>query len=600
MHFFKGLLMEQTNARASPLACAEASVDSQFKSVALLYDDSAYVEVTQRATSVAPDAPVGLVGRQVAGREFLDAFLGHGSWTELTAVVYNQTSADSLLRFCEQHPSSRTRQRGLRVVQVDQFTESFCPNPPAPLLYSPCPPDPSFAWARQHASAGAFAMSGVTHTLCTAGAARVLCELVTAPYEPYDALICTSNSVADMVRAVTGAYIDYLRERHGGTPTLRPRLETIPLGVNPERFRPATAAERASQRAALKIADDEVAVLFVGRFAPHGKAHPFPMFHGLAEAARRTGRKTRLILAGWAAHPSLMQAYLDAARSFAPGVAISAVDGMDPAQRFAVWHAADLFTSLADSIQETFGLVVIEAMASGLPVVASDWDGYRDLVANDETGFLVPTQLVHGATANATVRLLLDGVDYDGFLAECNQTAIVDPAAAAAAYARLLNDDALRRRMGAAGRQRVLERFTWAGVIRAYEELWRDQDRERREWVARKTPVSLRSLGPPCYPAPEVSFAGYPSHLLQADVQLEATPDAGARLQTFLAHPLTHYAQEWRVADADSLRILLETAKRPAALSELDAVLRSRGISFGRGRATVAWLLKYGLLRLCW
>jgi glycosyltransferase involved in cell wall biosynthesis len=570
-----------------------------FNPIALLYDDSAYVEATQRAANVAADAPAGLVGRQVAGREFLDAFLSHGSWTELTAVVYYQASADSLLRFCEQHPSSRTQLRGLRVVRMDQFVESFCPNPPAPLLYTPCPPDPSFAWARQHAGPGAFALSGVTHTLSTAGAARVLCDIVTAPYEPYDTLICTSAAVTRMVRAVTGAYSDYLRERHGGTATLRPRLATIPLGVNPERFRPATPEERASQRAALHITNDEVAVLFVGRFAPHGKAHPFPMFHGLAEAARRTGCKTHLILAGWAAHPSLLQAYRDAARTFAPGIPISIVDGMDPAQRFAVWHAADLFTSLADSIQETFGLVVLEAMASGLPIVASDWDGYRDLVVDGETGFLVPTLMVPGATADTTVRLLLNGIDYDGFLAECNQTAIVNPAATAAAYARLFADEALRRRMGAAGRQRVLERFTWAGVIRAYEELWRDQDRERSERVAHNPPVPGPSIGPPCYPAPEVSFAGYPSHLLRQDEQLEAPPGAEAWLETLLANPLTNYASQCRLANACSLRIVLDAAKRPCALSELDAVLRKHGIKPGHGRATVAWLLKYGLLRRC-
>ena len=36
--------------------------------------------------------------------------------------------------------------------------------------------------------------------------------------------------------------------------------------------------------------------------------------------------------------------------------------------------------SLADNIQETFGLTPVEAMAAGLPCVMSDWDGYRDTV----------------------------------------------------------------------------------------------------------------------------------------------------------------------------------------------------------------------------
>ena len=42
-----------------------------------------------------------------------------------------------------------------------------------------------------------------------------------------------------------------------------------------------------------------------------------------------------------------------------------------------LWAAADVFLSLVDNIQETFGITPLEAMAAGLPVVASDWDGYR-------------------------------------------------------------------------------------------------------------------------------------------------------------------------------------------------------------------------------
>jgi hypothetical protein len=378
---------------------------------------------------------------------------------------------------------------------------------------------------------------------------------------------------------------------------LRPSLETIPLGVNPDKFRPATPAERAARRAALNIRDDAVAVLFVGRFTPHAKAHPFPMFHGVARAARETGRPVHLVLSGWAPNPSLLQAFLDGARRFAPGIPVSVVDGTGPDLRFGVWQAADVFTSFSDSIQETFGLVILEAMASGLPVVASDWDGYRDLVVDGETGFLVPTTMVGGATADATVRLLLGAVSYDGFLAECNQAVAVGPAAVAAAYARLLADPALRRRLGAAGRQRVLERFTWAGVVRAYEDLWRRQESERRAFVAAHPTSRHRPAGPPAYPAPEVSFLGYPTQLLEDGARVEAVPGAEADLGPILALPLTNYACDRRVGDEAVLRALLEETRSPRTLAELDAMLRRLDVGHGAGRATVAWMLKYGLLR---
>ncbi len=563
----------------------------------LLYDDSGYVETLQRPPDAGQNAPAGLMGRQVAGKEFLDAYLTHGNWNELHALVYNQPSAQSLVRLFQTHPGHQGRKRALRLIPARNFRQAFFPTPPAPILYTPVPPDPRFAWMRQHGGPGAFALCGVTHTLCTLAGASVLCEMVTAPYEPYDALICTSQAVTRMVRTLTDRYAEYLRERQGGSPGLRPRLETIPLGVNPERFCPPAPQQRAAQRAALRIADDEVAVLFVGRFTPHAKAHPFPIFQGLARAAQVTGRKVHLVLAGWG-DPNLVNLYADAGRTFAPGVRVTLVDGTRPETRFSVWHAADLFTSLVDNVQETFGLVIIEAMASGLPVVATDWDGYRDLVVDGETGYRVPTYLIHGATRDTTADLLLEGITYDEFLATCNQTVAVDLATAAAAFSRLIADPELRRGMGEAGRQRVLAQFTWERVIRAYEQLWLSQEAQRREHVTRVAASARTYPGPARYPAPEETFAGYPTEVLGNNDAVQAMPGAERALETILTAPLTSYAPEGRCRDAATLRAVLAAAAAPCPLAELDRVFAGAGVEFGVGRATLGWLLKYGLLQV--
>ena len=55
--------------------------------------------------------------------------------------------------------------------------------------------------------------------------------------------------------------------------------------------------------------------------------------------------------------------------------------------------------SLVDNTQETFGLAVAEAMAAGLPVVASNWNGYRDLVRHGVDGYLVPSRWASTAPA---------------------------------------------------------------------------------------------------------------------------------------------------------------------------------------------------------
>jgi glycosyltransferase involved in cell wall biosynthesis len=561
--------------------------------IAILYDDSAYVETLQRPAQAPADGPIGLMGRQVAGKEFLDAYLRHGSFEELVAVVYYQASVDSLTAFCQAHPAWNKRR--LKVIDGQHFHARFAANPPAPIFYTPCPPDPGFAWARQFVGPGNFALSGVTHTLASPGALQVLCELITAPYESFDALICTSRAVAHMVRTVADDYAEHLRERFGGNPMLRPRLATIPLGVGPDKFRPAMPEERDSQRRALGIGADEIVVLFVGRLSFHAKAHPAAMFLAAAQAARTTGRKVRLLLAGWG-DPGTLNGFADAARALCPNIGVHFVDGTRPDLRFAVWRAADLFTSLSDNVQETFGLVVIEAMACGLPVVASDWDGYRDLVVDGETGVLVPTFMVAGAAADAVSRLLTFAeLSYDHFLGETNQTVTVDIESAAQAYARLIEDADLRRRMGDAGRRRVLDHFAWRHVIAAYEALWAEQEAERQAHVAPARPSTRRGKCPPI----ERAFASYPTALLDAADVLAAGPDAAGRLGTFLALPLTCYAGATRVQDQAVLQQVLAAAGAGRPLGDLDDVLRRAGASPGQARATLAWLLKYNLLRPC-
>jgi glycosyltransferase involved in cell wall biosynthesis len=368
----------------------------------------------------------------------------------MAVLVRQLESARSLERFCREHPSSRRKTRRLRIFEEQHFHDDFAAAPPARQLYFPFAIESRYAWARQRLGPGSFTLSGVTHTLCTASAVKQLCELVTAPFEPHDALICTSSAVAAMVRTVTGSFAQYLRDRHGGTPGLNIRLETIPLGVDSARFRPATAEERSAARRALVSGDHELVALFVGRFAHHAKAHPFPMFRGIDLAAKTAGRVVRLLMSGWAPNQAIQSAFVEGARAFAPAVNVTFVDGMDATARVAIWRAADLFVSLVDSIQETFGLAIVEAMASGLPVVAADWNGYRDLVQDGRTGLLVPTTMVRGASGAATSRLMFGALDYDHFLAEVSQTVVVDVGAASTALARLIGDEGLSSSLSAA------------------------------------------------------------------------------------------------------------------------------------------------------
>jgi glycosyltransferase involved in cell wall biosynthesis len=562
--------------------------------VALVYDDDAYVE--------AGGAALGLMGRQVAGRSFLEAYLRHGTFSEMAALVRDRGTSASLLQAWNDKPRVGEFARTLRVIRRNELNGTLFTGSSPTVVHSPQPPDPALAWLRQQAGPHAFSLTGVTHTLSSAGAVALLQSLVTAPFEPYDALVCTSRAVAAMVREVTTAYSEYLLERLGqpaGTGSRRasPREVIIPLGVDVDRYRPADPAERAAARELLGVTDLEVAILYVGRLSHHAKAHPFPTFRSASEAARASGRSVHLIMAGWAAHPAVLDAFKSGAREFAPNVRTSFPDGRDAHIRRSVWRAADVFVSPSDSIQETFGLSVIEAMASGLPVVASDWDGYRDLVEDGRTGFLVPTATVAGATATATARLLIGELNYDHFLAECSQATAVDITAMAAALTRLVSEGDLRLRMGAAGCSRAREHFAWEKVISMYEDLWRIQDAER---CARASSSAGESrwrgpAGPAAYPAPEHTFAGYATRCLDASDRVVPVPGSDGLIDALLEMPLANHAPLRRVSDPELIHAALELA--PCSIEELDRHWFLSGVEKGLGRSTVAWMLKYNLLR---
>ena len=129
--------------------------------------------------------------------------------------------------------------------------------------------------------------------------------------------------------------------------------------------------------------------------------------------------------------------------------------GAEPAsesQKLAALAAADVAVSLVDNVQETFGLSVAEAMSAGLPIVASNWDGYRDSVRDGVDGFLVPTRWSSSSDyASPGLGWLhrVGIIPYTAFGALA-QLLHVDMDAALSAISLLLSDPLLRDRMGSA------------------------------------------------------------------------------------------------------------------------------------------------------
>jgi phosphatidylinositol alpha-mannosyltransferase len=222
---------------------------------------------------------------------------------------------------------------------------------------------------------------------------------------------------------VSQASAAFIRRQLGADADVR----VIPNGVDVEAFRDAKPADLPPGRR----------MLFVGRLEPR---------KGLSVAAAAFARLA-------ADHPDL---YLVVAGE---GPERTALDRVEPGVRNRVielgtvphaelprYHAAaDVFVAPATG-RESFGIVLVEALAVGLPVVASDIPGYREVVRAGVDGLLVPPG---------------------------------DPVALAEAVDRVLRDRDLARRLSAAARARA-EAFRWESVADEVEVAYRDAVRGAR------------------------------------------------------------------------------------------------------------------------
>ena len=487
-------------------------------------------------------------------------------------------------------------------------------------VFLPGPGMKSEAWTRRFGTERDYSLCGITHTIASDRVVEALGQYLTAPTQPWDALICTSTAVRVAVERILAQHADYLERRLARAPAAGRfrspvRLPVIPLGIDCDRFEsgtggagPATgpgtgpgtvSGSRRALRDRLGIAADDVAALFVGRLSFHAKAHPTPMYLAAARAAQRVrDRRIHLLLAGQFSNRNIEAEFRAAASRFCGAAGVHFLDGSDgphgPAMQ-AAWRAADIFVSLSDNVQETFGLTPVEAMAAGLPCVVSDWNGYRDTVVEGETGFRIPSASVPpGAGIDVAARYAAGLDTYDRMIGITSLATAVDVEACAAAIAGLAGNRELRARMGAAGRARARRLYDWRAVVAAYQALWAElaEIRAGAEGVALRD----RTVEPPRvdYPDPFSVYRDYPTFLLDPEtvVAARAGDPAGAlaRLREGKLHTFAEYAF-LPPAEVDALMARLGTG--PARAADLAG---EGAAGWRRLSRTLLWLRKFDLV----
>ncbi|NBE08929.1 glycosyltransferase family 4 protein [Paragemmobacter ruber] len=527
------------------------------------------------------DPAKGVNGRRMAGDSFLRGWFRHAEVAEWLALTHGPTDAQV---FRDLAGSARPD----IPARVERLENARAIAPVGSLFIS----GPNFAteaWRRSQWGATAYAICGITHTISTKAVMEGLWHLRAAPQAEWDAIICTSRAVRAAVGLQMDLIDDFLSQRFGGVLPPRPQLPVIPLGVDCDAFQPDPAAGLAL-RAELGIPAGDCVALIVARLSPHEKFDPLPVYLALQRAQAGAGRRLHLILYGDFPDGYSRRVFLDPARNVMPDVALHHLPHRDAARRLAALSAAEMFLFPIDNLQESFGIAPVEAMAAGLPVVASDWDGIRDTVA-DGTGFRIPTtgarpehvtvpgQRYHGGTDN-----------YIQYLSQVSAVTRIDVGLMAQAVRRLMTDGDLRAAMGAAGRARARALFDWKVVVPVMQDLFADLDARRRHADPARHPP-LPAAGLPVAPSPMALFQAFPT------VQLSKT----ARYRWTGRNSLP-VVQMMALRDYPATKRIFETPETVeavgAALSARDAATAAElAAALGRAPSQVErcllWLMKY-------
>ncbi len=280
-----------------------------------------------------------------------------------------------------------------------------------------------------------------------------------------DSLICTSRAcqkaLVNILEEISGSF----NEQFGTELKYGGRTDVIPLCVDTDKLRPR---DKSTLRKQLGIPYNAMVLLYVG-YLSQVKADLAPLLPMIRNLVAENPSVNLMFMVAGTGPESYSKALLGLVQEMGLATNVSLLREVSDIHKEQLFGAADIFVAPCDSMQESFGLSPVEAMACGLPQVVADWSGYRDTVLDGETGFLIPTcwgrcdgELV------ATGDML--GWQYDHVVQ--GQSVALDIKCMHERLQLLIRRPDLRATMSERSRARAVAEFSYASVALRYDELW--------------------------------------------------------------------------------------------------------------------------------
>ena len=460
-------------------------------------------------------SPENLVGRIIAGEEILKAaakFAPPNSVTFFTEASKIEEVQRQLQRLAENEGGHSAQQNVGSHSSLPQLLQAnkiqILHNQLSPHLHK-------FAEMRSLYSQRPFPITsqiyGISHP---SNRWEIFARLLMTQTLPCDAIICNSQAARTAFVNTLNSVADALQKQGVSLPPFKAQLPLIPLGIDPEIYQPR---DKAMCRRLLGLPQKPRILLYFGRVDPESKLDISPLFAAFHRLTAKYKEQVVLLLAGgWTQRAYEYLIALLHNSPFRNQVILRYQPTLAEAPLY--YSASDIFVSPVDTLQESFGLTPIEAMASGLPVVCSHWSGYGESVLHEKTGFLVPT-FWNDCHSNADYSALY--TSWTEHHLRIAQSVAVSVPHLYQSLDALLSSENLCQRMGEAARQHVKANYSWDVVVPQYAALW-TQLSEAANPLPRISPLSaLVDI-----PQTDFCFRHYASQQIHAKNRLFLTPSA--------------------------------------------------------------------------
>jgi glycosyltransferase involved in cell wall biosynthesis len=415
-------------------------------------------------------------------------------------------------------------------------------------------------------------------------------NLLMSPLLECDSIICTSYAARDAFLKRLFRIAGQLNNHDIEKKAEKTRTDVIPLGVDTDIYRPR---DKADTRRILGLPQDKTIILYFGRVCVYGKMDPSPLLTVFDFLVRKHGDSVYLVIAGniGGYTADLLNKMLETLKCKSQ---VEIRDKPTLVEGPLYYSAADIFVSPIDSTTESFGISPLEAMSSGLPVIASDWSGYHETVIHEKTGFHLPT---YWGNCNAQIDKMAPIITWFDHHVVVHQSVAVDLDALITYLDLLVRNRELRCQMGNAARSHVIENYSWAKIVNRMKNLWTELDQ-----IAASIPKEAPSAHPDVMKS-YADFCHFASHQITDGDFVEITNLGRTTLQADESMPIL--TDMYKILSSKSLSETLQICEitrlsnDKISVDQICSKLATQiEINKQSAIANILWLLKHGYVRI--